>query len=81
MKTKVKDTYLQCFGRRVAELRKERGWTQDELACAMGYMSDSRNTTVSKIESGKSNLPVTQVYILTRVFGVSADWLLYGGER
>ena len=41
---------METFGDRVAKLRKEKGWTQQELAEKIGYKS---KTTVNKVEVDK----------------------------
>ena len=46
----IMDTIKKLFGRRLAELRGKRGWTQEKLAEKIGI--DQRN--VSKIENGNT---------------------------
>ena len=60
------------IGRNIKELRKERGLTQSQLAEMLFVSQD----TISLWECGKS-LPDLKVLIeLTKIFGVSADYIL-----
>lgn len=49
-----KSEYLKGFGERIANRRKELGYSQDELAKKLGYKSRS---TINKIELGKNDIP------------------------
>lgn len=60
------------FGTFVAELRKEKGWTQQELADKL-YVS---NKAVSKWERGQSLPDVELLLPLSRVLGISVTELL-----
>lgn len=63
---------------RIAELRKNRGWTQDEFAERMGI---SKNY-VSLIENGKRIPSPRLVSDICREFGVNENWLKTGnGEK
>ncbi|MDY4191508.1 MAG: helix-turn-helix transcriptional regulator [Oscillospiraceae bacterium] len=64
------------FGERIKALRKERGMTQEELA---ERLSVTRQT-VSKWEQGTTQPDLDRVLELGRLFGVSTDHLLGGGE-
>lgn len=50
--------YLQDIGSRIASLRKLRGFTQDELARAVGYTSRS---SINKIEKGLVDIPQSKL--------------------
>ncbi len=71
MNDKGKQDYLQVFGNYVKYLRQKNGWSQEELATRCGYTSDSRKSTIHKIEVGKSDLPASKIRKLADVFGVS----------
>ena len=61
------------FGEKLLKLRKERGWTQEELAAQIHISRQA----LSKWEQG-SVLPDTEnVLQLSRLFGVSTDYLLH----
>ena len=62
------------IGKRIAELRKERKWTQQELADKL-YVTDK---AVSKWEQGIGSPELSTVVALSKVFGVSTDYLLLG---
>ena len=68
--------YLQTFGSYVKYLREQAGWTQDELAEKCGYTSDTRKSTIQKIEKGKSDLQASKIRTLATVFGISPSDLL-----
>lgn len=67
---------LRALGPNVARLRKERGWSQEDLAHESGVMPF---TAISKIERGIRNPTVTTTERLARALGVSIGELL--GER
>lgn len=60
------------FGRRVAELRRDRGWTQSELAeqwgVSLGY--------VQLVEGGRENLTIVSLSLLAGVLKVRPAALL-----
>lgn len=64
------------FGRRVKDLRLERGWTQDELAKRLnGAGYSMHQTTVAKMESGARPTSVGEMAALAAIFGMSIDRL------
>lgn len=64
------------FSEKLQNLRKSRGWTQQELADKL-YVS---RTAVSKWESGKGYPNIDSLKSLAALFSVSVDELLSGGE-
>lgn len=62
------------IGERITEHRKKNGWSQEDLA---GMLKVSRQS-VSKWESGASIPDVNRVLELSRIFGVTTDYLLKG---
>ncbi len=62
------------FGEKLQALRKARGWSQEELA---GQIHVSRQT-LSKWESGGAVPDTENVIALSRLFGVTTDYLLLG---
>ncbi|MBY0370044.1 helix-turn-helix transcriptional regulator [bacterium] len=62
-----KTDVFQGFGRRVQQLRKARGWSQDRLAEAIGKTVN----TVSNIERGVNSTRLQTLVQLAEVFGVS----------
>ncbi len=63
------------FGRRIREQRKERGWTLTELAekggISAGFLSDLENAK-------QRNIGVVALLEISRVLGVSLDYLMTG---
>lgn len=53
----------------ISELRRERGWTQFDLALAVGVQPQ----TVYLWESGRRQPQVTQMRKLGKVFGICSD--------
>jgi len=64
----------KAFGIRVKELRKQRGWTQKELAQQLGV----RFAQLNKYESGLHAPPMDKLIHLAEIFGVTLDYLLTG---
>jgi transcriptional regulator with XRE-family HTH domain len=65
--------HLPIFARRVAEERKKRGWTQQELASRAG----TSYQTIWRIEHGKHKEP--GIYVarkIARALQVSLDYLI-----
>lgn len=62
------------FGRRVRELRKERGWGQTKLGEVAGYSQ----TNIGWIEKGDQKDPTKHAVRLADALGSTPDWLLYG---
>lgn len=60
------------IGNKIIELRKEREWTQYELARRAGIVRG----TIASIESGKSKEPTTEILLrLARAFSISPEEL------
>lgn len=60
------------FGEKLQMLRKARGWSQEELAQQINVSRQA----LSKWESGTSIADTENVIALSRLFGVSTDYLL-----
>lgn len=63
------------LGERVKQLRKERRWSQDELAVKIG--SDARQ--ISRYENGRIKPSTDAIVKLAETFDVSIDYLLLDG--
>ncbi|MDO4745237.1 MAG: helix-turn-helix transcriptional regulator [Bacillota bacterium] len=59
---------------RIIKLRKQRGWSQEDLAEKL----DVSRQSVSKWESGASVPDLTRVLQMSEIFGVTTDYLLKG---
>ncbi len=64
------------FSKKIQELRRQKGWTQEELAVAL-YVS---RTAVSKWESGRGYPEIESLKRLAAIFSVTVDDLLSGDE-
>ena len=69
----AKGVFLMNIGDRIRNKRKEKGWSQRDLAEKMGY---SNHSTVGKIETGKVDLPQSKVIQFAEVLGVSVAYLM-----
>jgi transcriptional regulator with XRE-family HTH domain len=70
----VRDKTLAAFGRNVARLRVEKGFSQDKLA----EKADLDRTYLSGIERGVRNPGIKVVIRLARALGVTVDELCKG---
>lgn len=66
VKQAEKDKFLILFGKKVVELRKQKGISQEELS----YASDISLSTISKLERGELNISVLNLYKLSRVLKI-----------
>ena len=62
------------FGKRLQDLRKEKGWTQDETAEKL----DVSFPYYKKLENGERTCSVELLVQISVYFGVTADYLLKG---
>ena len=63
---------IRALGERLAALRKDRGFTQVELAERLGVSQNA----VSEYENGKSRLSATMLRKIADTIGVSSDEIL-----
>lgn len=64
------------YGRRIRDIRKALGWTQEELASRVPGMS---RATLSKIEVDlRASLSLDEAVALCRAFGITVDDLVSG---
>ena len=62
---------------KITLLRRQRGWSQEDLAERMGVSRQS----VSKWESAQSIPDINRILELSRIFEVSTDYLLMGKDH
>jgi len=62
-----KEKFLKQFGKRVAEVRRERNLTQEELADLVNV----HRTYIGFIEQGKRNAVVANVYKISKALNIS----------
>ena len=65
------------IGDTISQLRKEKGWTQAELASKL-LVSDK---AVSKWESNKGDPSIEFLPVMSELFGVTLDYLMTGKEQ
>ena len=63
---------LACFGERLIELRKTKGWSQERLALESGLA----RSYVGGIERGQRNLALLNIYRLAEALEVEPSALL-----
>ena len=76
LKLKPVDMGEESFGQRLARLRKERGWTQKQIAEKTGLIQE----LVSNYETDKLRLNADMILRFAELFDVSADELLRGSK-
>jgi transcriptional regulator with XRE-family HTH domain len=64
------------LGRRVRELRRKRGWTQDVFADKSGF----HRAQVGAFERGEMNLTLASVYLLAQTLQIKVVELFKGVE-
>jgi transcriptional regulator with XRE-family HTH domain len=66
----------KAFGARLKELRKQKGWTQKELANQL----DIRFSQLNKYECGMHIPPIERLIQLSDILGVTLDYLVMGNR-
>lgn len=64
---------MATIGENILRLRKQLGWTQEELSQKMGYKSKS---TINKIEMGINNIPQNKIAQFAKVLGTTPAELM-----
>ena len=62
------------LGARVRQLRKKRGWTQDEFADVSGF----HRAYVGTVERGETNITIRNIETLAKTLGVKMAVLFRG---
>ena len=70
----IKNDMRKDFGQRIKQLRKQRNWTQKELATKI----DVRFPQLNKYESGLHTPPMEKLVKMAEVFDTTIDFLLTG---
>jgi len=76
MHTTEQKTFFRNLGRRLAELRKEQGMTQGQLA---EHIQCSQQT-IAEYEAGRMNVPVGRLLTIAEALGIGVDDLLKDSE-
>ena len=64
---------MTTIGENILRLRKQLGWTQEELSRKMGYKSKS---TINKIEMGINNIPQNKIAQFAKILGTTPAELM-----
>jgi transcriptional regulator with XRE-family HTH domain len=64
-------TIRNKFGKRVRELRKQKGWSQEDLADEAGL----HRTYVGSIERGEQNVSLDNIEKIAKTLSVSVEYL------
>ena len=65
-------TLIETFGRKVRQARKDKGWTQEQLAFEAGV----KRAYLSEVENGQRNVSLDVVEKLAKALDVSPDVLM-----
>lgn len=76
MKKADKDIFLRYLGQTIRQFRIDRGMTQEQLAIVAGYEGDTARSTISKIEHGKTDLPISKIKDIAKALDTSAWGLI-----
>ncbi len=71
----MSDTIKTRFGKRVLELRKKRGWKQDDLGKKLG----TSGVVIGRYERGEMMPSIEVAQKMANAFGVTVDFLV--GEK
>lgn len=65
------------IGKRMQEIRLQKGLSGVEVAAFL----DINKNQFSRIENGKANCTMPQLYVLTQLYECTSDYLLFGKEQ
>lgn len=68
----VMNEFLKLFGQRLAAVRKERGWSQEQLALESGVA----RSYLSGVERGQRNISLINICRFAETLGVKPSVLL-----
>ena len=63
---------MEASGKRLKELRKQAGKTQEQVAEAVGLEPG----TISRIERGAKGMSIDSLLMFSEIYGVSTDYIL-----
>jgi transcriptional regulator with XRE-family HTH domain len=65
------------MGARIREVRRDRGWTQDQLASAVGVS----RSAVAQWETGRAGQVTTNLTRIAEVLEIGVEFLMYGDDK
>lgn len=65
-------TLIETFGRNVRQARKDKGWTQEQLAFEAGV----KRAYLSEVENGQRNVSLDVVEKLAKALGIGPHALM-----
>src|SRR5258708_11645249 len=65
------------MGLRIRDVRRERGWTQEQLANAVGVS----RSAVAQWETGRAGQVTTNLTRIAEVLEVGVEYLMYGDDK
>jgi transcriptional regulator with XRE-family HTH domain len=65
------------MGIRIRDVRRERGWTQDQLASAVGVS----RSAVAQWETGRAGQVTTNLTRIAEVLAVGVEYIMYGDHK
>ena len=65
------------MGLRIRDVRRERGWTQDRLATAVGVS----RSAVAQWETGRAGQVTTNLTRIAAVLDVGVEYIMYGDDK
>lgn len=68
---------MTSIGKRISHIRKERGYTQEQLAESAGISIQF----ISDIENNKKNMTVNTLKKIADTLNITTDYIIYGREE
>ena len=65
------------MGLRIRDVRREKGWTQDQLASAVGVS----RSAVAQWETGRAGQVTTNLTRIADVLEVGVEYIMYGDDK
>lgn len=67
------------IGQRIQKLRIDKKIAAVDLAAVLDIL-DIQSNQMSRIENGRANCTVPQLYVISQILGCSVDYLLFGQQ-
>lgn len=77
MKKELKDIDTSTMGGRIQYLRRQKDWSQEELAFRIGV---NKKSVISEYENNKRAVTLAVLPILAKELGTTIDYLVNGSE-